>query len=113
MYPGSTPPAAAICLRGSLLILLLLSWLDTSAQAQLLHRYNFQTAGSANDIVGTADGTIYGSATVSGGALTTTGSAGGLSGGVPQNSVGLPASAVAGLTNAFSLEIWYTASYNG
>lgn len=84
-----------------------------SANAQLLHRYDFETSGSANDTVGTANGTIYGTATVSGGALNTTGDVGGLNGGVPQNCVGLPASAVAGITNAFSLEIWFTASYNG
>jgi hypothetical protein len=84
-----------------------------SADAQLLHRYDFKTAGSANDTVGTAHGTIYGSATVSGGALNTTGGTGSLSGGVPQNCVGLPASAVAGVTNGFSIEIWYSASYNG
>jgi Glycosyl hydrolases family 43/Concanavalin A-like lectin/glucanases superfamily len=84
-----------------------------SANAQLLHRYDFETTGGANDTVGTANGTIYGSATVGGGALNTIGTAGGLSGGVPQNSVGLPASAVAGITNAFSLEAWFACSYNG
>ncbi|MGH8022956.1 MAG: LamG-like jellyroll fold domain-containing protein, partial [Limisphaerales bacterium] len=84
-----------------------------SAQAQLLHRYDFQTVGSANDIVGGADGTIYGSATVSGGALNTTGATGALIGGVPQNCLGLPASAVAGITNAFSIEAWFYAKYNG
>lgn len=90
-----------------------LAFVTASANAQLLHRYEFQTAGSVSDTIGTADGTIYGAATVSGGVLNTTGVAGGLSGGVPQNCVGLPAAAVAGLTNAFSIEIWFTASYNG
>ncbi|MFO1487224.1 MAG: LamG-like jellyroll fold domain-containing protein [Verrucomicrobiota bacterium] len=84
-----------------------------SVRAQLLHRYDFETAGAANDKVGTAHGTLRGTATVSAGALNTTGVIGGLSGGVPQNGVSLPASAVAGLTNAFSLEIWYTANFNG
>jgi hypothetical protein len=83
------------------------------ARAQLLHRYPFKTTGSANDSVGTANGTIYGSATAANGALTTAGAAGGLNSGVPQNSVGLPASAVAGITNAFSIEAWYSTSYNG
>ncbi len=87
--------------------------LSLSANAQLLHRYDFETTGGANDTVGTANGTIYGSATVGGGALNTTGTAGGLSGGVPQNSVGLPASAVAGITSAFTLEAWFACSYNG
>ena len=84
-----------------------------SADAQLLHRYDFETVGSANDTVGTAHGTIYGTATVSGGALNTTGGTGSLSGGVPQNCVGLPPSAVAGITNAFSIEIWFNATFNG
>jgi len=85
----------------------------TAVRAQLLHRYDFETPGSANDTVGTAHGTRYGSATISGGALNTTGAAGGLSGGVPQNSVKLPAAAVAGLTGAFTIEVWYQCSYNG
>jgi arabinan endo-1,5-alpha-L-arabinosidase len=97
----------------SFLTLILVCLLGLSAHAQLLHRYNFQTAGSANDTVGTANGVIYGAASVSGAALNTTGVIGGLSGGVPQNCVGLPASAVAGITNAFSLEIWFECSYNG
>ena len=40
------------------------------AKAQLLHRYDFETAGSANDAVGTAHGALYGSATVSGDTIT-------------------------------------------
>jgi arabinan endo-1,5-alpha-L-arabinosidase len=95
---------------GGLLAALLLS---ISADAQLLHRYDFETPGSANDTVGTANGTIYGTATVSGGALNTTGILGALSNGLPQNCVGLPVSAVAGITGAFTIEIWYSASYNG
>ena len=112
MYPGPTPSAVRTCLRGHLIVLVL-SLLNFSAQAQLLHRYNFQTAGSANDIVGTANGTLYGTATVSGGALNTSGNLGSLSGGIPQNCLSLPAAAVAGITNAFSLEIWFYANYNG
>jgi arabinan endo-1,5-alpha-L-arabinosidase len=84
-----------------------------SANGQLLHRYDFEMAGSANDTVGTASGALYGSASISGGALNTTGGAGGLSGGVPQNCVGLPASAVAGITGAFSVEAWFSCNYNG
>jgi hypothetical protein len=88
-------------------------WHPPLAECQLLHRYDFETAGSANDIVGSAHGTVRGSATVSGGALNTSGAAGGLRGGTPQNCVSLPASAVAGITNAFSIEVWFTANYNG
>lgn len=94
-------------------ILTLAALLGGSASAQLLHRYDFETAASANDTVGTAHGTLYGAATVSGGALKTTGVSGTLFGGVPQNCAGLPASAVAGITNAFSIEVWYLANYNG
>ncbi len=92
---------------------LLVGLSSLTAQAQLLHRYDFETPGSASDTVGTAHGTIYGTATVSGGALNTLGGAGGLSGGLPRNCLGLPSSAVAGLTNGFSIEIWFNASYNG
>lgn len=98
---------------GRVLVPALAALVSSSAQGQLLHRYDFPTAGSVNDIVGTANGTIYGTATVSGGALITTGVAGGLNNGVPQNCAGLPAAAVAGITNAFSMEIWFYASYNG
>ena len=97
----------------ALVMTILVGLFGLDAQAQLLHRYDFESAGSANDTVGTANGTIYGSATVSGGALITTGAAGGLSSGAPQNCVGLPASAVTGITNTFSIEIWFSCSYNG
>ncbi len=50
-------------------MLLLAGLLGVSVDAQLLHRYDFETAGGANDTVGTANGMIYGTATVSGGAL--------------------------------------------
>lgn len=91
-----------------------LVWLmNSSAPAQLLHRYDFETTGTANDTVGSAHGTRYGTSTISGGALNTTGATGSLSGGVPQNCVGLPASAVAGITGPFSIEVWYNANYNG
>ena len=77
----------------------------------LLHRYNF--SGNANDSVGTAHGTLKGSATISGGALNTTAVAGGLSGGVPQNGVQLPPGAVAGITGPFAIESWFVANYGG
>ena len=49
------------------------AWAPLLAGAQLLHRYDFATSGSANDTMGAAHGTIHGTATVSGGALNTTG----------------------------------------
>ena len=77
----------------------------------LLHRYDF--ASNASDSVGTAHGTLRGSATISGGALNTTPVAGSLSGGVPQNGLQLPPSAVSGITGPFAIESWFVASYGG
>jgi hypothetical protein len=77
----------------------------------LLHRYDF--AATANDSVGTAHGTLRGTATISGGALNTAAVAGGLSGGVPRNGVQLPPSAVAGITGPFTIESWFVANFGG
>jgi hypothetical protein len=77
----------------------------------LLHRYDFTS--NANDSVGAAHGTLRGSATISGGALNTIAVAGGLSGGVPQNGVRLPPSAVSGITGSFAIESWFVANYGG
>lgn len=77
----------------------------------LLHRYDFTS--NANDSVGTAHGTLRGAVTISGGALNTTAVAGSLNGGVPQNGVQLPPSAVAGITGPFTIESWFVASYGG
>jgi hypothetical protein len=77
----------------------------------LLHRYDFTS--NANDSVGTAHGTLRGSATISGGALNTTSVAGGLSGGAPQNGVQLPPGAVAGITGPFTIESWFVANFGG
>ena len=71
--------------------------LAISANAQLLHRYDFATG--ANDIVGTANGTL-GSGTISGGALITSGA---------NTGVSLPGSAVAGIAGPFTIETWYYA----
>lgn len=87
--------------------------LCATANAQLLHRYDFET--DASDSVGTADGAIYGSATISGGGLYSGGSGilGQLSGGLPQNGAGLPASAVSGITGAFTIECWLQTPFGG
>lgn len=82
-----------------------------AATGGLLHRYDF--TANANDSVGTAHGTLRGSATISGGALNTTAAAGGLSGGVPQNGVQLPPSAVSGITGPFTIESWFVANFGG
>ena len=95
------------------LVMLMVATLTLSVNADLLHRYDFEA--DASDSVGTADGTVYGSASVTGGGLYSGGSGilGQLSGGVPQNGVGLDASAVSGITGAFTIECWYTAAFGG
>lgn len=79
-----------------------------AASGGLLHRYDFTS--NANDSVGTAHGTLRGSATISGGALNTTNAAGGLSGGVPQNGVQLPPAAGSNITGPFTIESWFVAN---
>lgn len=77
------------------------------ANAQLLHRYDF--TADANDTVGTAHGTLVGGASISGGALNTDGGNGAVNGqwGSGGPMVSLDASAVAGLSGAFSIETWF------
>lgn len=91
---------------------LVVAW-GVSANAQLLHRYDFST--NASDSVGTANGTLEGTATVSGGALVTDGTAGywDSTANAPKNGVLLPAAAVAGITGPFTIECWYNVSFNG
>jgi len=82
--------------------------LVSSANAQtLVHRYDFNTT---NDSVGTANGTLVGTASLAGGALVTDGGKGTVngtwSGTGPRMT--LDPSAVAGITGAFSIEDWFT-----
>lgn len=65
----------------------------------LVHRYDFETAGQANDTIGSAHGTA-GTGTISGGKLTTNGTTTGVT---------LPLSAVAGITGGFAIETWFYA----
>ena len=86
----------------------LLAALGLSADAQsLLHRYDFN---STSDTVGTANGTLVGTATLSGGALVTDGQNGNVngtwSGTGPRMTV--DGSAVSGLSGAFTIETWFT-----
>jgi hypothetical protein len=85
----------------------LLVSLAASANAQLLHRYDFD---SVNDTVGTANGTLVGTASLAGGALVTAGGKGTVngtwSGTGPRMTV--DGSAVAGITGAFTIETWFT-----
>ena len=70
------------------------------AHAQLAHRYDLNTA---NDSVGTANGTVVGTGTVlANGILTTTGAAG--------QALSLPASVGTGLTGNFSIEFYATSA---
>lgn len=95
------------------LVLLMMVTLTLSVNAQMLHRYDFET--DASDSVGTADGAVYGSASITGGGVYSGGSGilGQLSGGVPQNGAGLPASAVDGITGAFTIECWLQTPFGG
>jgi len=77
----------------------------------LLHRYDFTS--NANDSVGSAHGTLKGSATISGGKLTTSATDGSLNAGSPKNGVQLPPSAVAGITGPFTIESWFIANFGG
>ena len=96
-----------------LLALLMVAALTASANAGLLHRYDFAT--DASDSVGTAHGTVYGSASIADGALYSGGNgiSGTLAGGVPSNGVGLDASAVEGITGAFTIECWMQTPFGG
>ncbi|HET6249311.1 MAG TPA: LamG-like jellyroll fold domain-containing protein [Tepidisphaeraceae bacterium] len=78
----------------------------TSTGATVLsHRYTFDD-GTANDSVGTANGSLVSTATISGGQLVTTGSGNGPTG----QGVSLPASAVTGINGDYSVEQWFTRS---
>src|SRR5690242_15040499 len=65
---SSLQPITALA-RSRVAAIISLAMLGLSAEAQLLHRYDF--SGGANDSVGTAQGTLEGSATINGGALNT------------------------------------------
>lgn len=79
----------------------------TSFAQSIVHRWDMNTV---NDIIGTANGILGTGAQLSGGILTPAGG-GGNPGGGTGNGLNLPVSAVAGLNDAFSIEVWYT--WNG
>jgi hypothetical protein len=88
----------------------LLAGLTASTHAALAHRYDFTT--DANDTVGTANGTLVGSATLTGGALVTDGGNGTVNGtwsGTGPRAT-LDATAVAGITGSFTIETWFHCS---
>lgn len=76
----------------------------TSFAQSIVHRWDMNTV---NDIVGTANGILGTGAQLSGGVLIPAGGEGNPGGGTG-NGLNLPTSAVAGLNDAFSIEIWYT-----
>ncbi|RYD42054.1 MAG: LamG domain-containing protein [Verrucomicrobiaceae bacterium] len=81
--------------------------------AAIVHRYDFAT--DANDSVGTSHGTLHGSATITGGGVYSGGDriSGTLNAGVVTNGVQLPASAVSGITGAFTVEAWIQTPFGG
>ena len=99
-----------------LITLGVVSVLSLSANAELLHRYDFET--DASDSVGTAHGTIYGVASIVDGGLESGSTdanriSGTLVDGIPSNGALIPAEAVSGITGAFTIEMWYTTAYGG
>lgn len=95
-YIGGTSPVPMRKLPLLLAIGGLLSL--ASAHAQLAHRYSLTTDGT--DSVAGANGTVVGTPTFANGMLTTTN--------VTGSYVNLPATAGAGITGNFSIELWAT-----
>lgn len=89
----------------------LLVALGLTANAQLAHYYQFST-GTANDQVGTANGTLLNGAAITGGALVTSGGNGAVDGiwGGSGPMMTLDPSAVSGITGAFTIVDWYQAT---
>ena len=77
--------------------------------AKLIHRYDFSTDGMVDDVIGSADGALYGNAAVRGGALTTADAIGTAGSGIVANGAQLDARAVADLSGAFTIESWVSA----
>jgi hypothetical protein len=79
--------------------------LSATAQAGIIHRWSFNTAGQAEDSVGTSHGTLVNGAAVAGGQLT-------LTNGVMAPYVNLPGSGAGGINiNTYpnaTVSIWYT-----
>lgn len=81
--------------------------LASSGHAALVHDYNFND-GTANDSVGTANGTLGSHATISGGQLRTDGTPSNAADAAGLVGVSLPASTFSGITGDFSLESFFT-----
>lgn len=89
----------------------LIAALAFSANAGLRHYYTAQSGDFTQDTIGTAHGTLKGNASISGGALATDGTDGGLTGGDPTQGMLLDAAAVEGIST-FSLSVWFQCQNN-
>ncbi len=91
----------------ALIAIVSVALVSSANAASLLHRYDFNTT---NDTVGTANGTLVGTAGLAGGALVTNGNNGGVNGqwGLNNARMTLDPSAVSGITGSFTIEDWFT-----
>ncbi|MCE5187554.1 MAG: PEP-CTERM sorting domain-containing protein [Planctomycetaceae bacterium] len=91
-----------------ILMMLMMAALTLTVNADLVHRYDFTT--DASDSVGTANGTLVGSAIISGGAAVTDGGNGTVNGqwSLGNARVELDPTAVSGITGAFTIETWFS-----
>jgi hypothetical protein len=92
------------------LFVLMVVTLTLSVNADLVHRYDFTT--DASDSVGTANGTVVGTATISGGAAVTNGGNGAVDSkwSLGNARVELDPTAVSGIHGAFTVETWFSCS---
>lgn len=92
--------------------MLMVATFALSVNAALVHRYDFET--DASDSVGTADGTIVGAVTITGGAAVTDGGNGAVNGAWSEENayVAVDSSAVAGISGSFTIETWFNATTN-
>jgi hypothetical protein len=97
--------------KGKIIVLAacLAALISSANAASLVHRYDFNTT---NDTVGTANGTLVGTAVLDSGALVTAGGNGAVDGKWDLNNarMTLDPSAVSGITGAFTIEDWFTAT---
>jgi hypothetical protein len=82
-----------------LICLVMVMSLAANVQAVIIHQYTFND-GTANDSVGTANGTLLGGGSIAGGQVTLDGAS--------YVDLGGPAIAINTLTDGFTLELWST-----
>jgi hypothetical protein len=93
----------------ALIAIVLVALVSSANAASLAHRYDFNTT---NDTVGTANGTLVGTAIIDSGALVTAGGNGAVNGqwALGNARMTLDPGAVAGITGSFTIEDWFTAT---